>query len=145
MDNISYNFIDIEIPGFDPEFFDLWISNVVNSYDRELGELSFVFSSDDYLLDINKKHLDHDFYTDIITFDYCVDDVLNGDLFISYDRVKENAVDYGNQNVFDELCRVMIHGVLHLIGFKDKSEEDEGQMRIEEIKSLSLRNVSRET
>ena len=139
MDNISYNFIDLEIPDFNPEFFDLWLSNVLGSYDKHVGNLSFQFSSDEYLLGINQKYLDHDYYTDVITFDYCEGDLVSGDIFISYDRVKENAISFGNGNVYDELCRVIVHGVLHLIGFNDKSDTDEKRMREEETKSLSLR------
>lgn len=139
MDNISYNFIDVEIPDFNPEFFDLWLSNVIESHDRHMGNLSFQFSSDNYLLGINQKFLDHDYYTDVITFDYCEGDLVSGDIFISYDRVKENAISFGNGNVYDELCRVIVHGVLHLIGFNDKSDKDEQRMREEETKSLSLR------
>jgi probable rRNA maturation factor len=139
MDSINYNFIDVEIPDFDPEFFDLWLSKVVESYKSEVGDLSFQFCSDDYLLDMNKEYLDHDYYTDIITFDYSTNNKISGDIFISYDRVKENAISFGNGITYDELCRVVVHGVLHLLGFKDKSDEDKKRMREEETKSLSLR------
>jgi probable rRNA maturation factor len=139
MDSINYNFIDVEIPDFDPEFFDLWLSKVVESYKSEVGDLSFQFCSDDYLLDMNKEYLDHDYYTDIITFDYSTNNKISGDIFISYDRVKENAISFGNGITYDELCRVVVHGVLHLLGFKDKSDEDKKRMREEETKGLSLR------
>jgi probable rRNA maturation factor len=139
MDSINYNFIDLEIPDFDPEFFDLWLSKVVESYKSEVGDLSFQFCSDDYLLNMNKEYLDHDYYTDVITFDYSTNNKISGDIFISYDRVKENAISFGNGITYDELCRVVVHGVLHLLGFKDKSDEDKKRMREEETKSLSLR------
>jgi probable rRNA maturation factor len=139
MDSINYNFIDVEIPDFDPEFFDLWLSKVVESYKSEVGDLSFQFCSDDYLLNMNKEYLDHDYYTDVITFDYSTNNKISGDIFISYDRVKENAISFGNGITYDELCRVVVHGVLHLLGFKDKSDEDKKRMREEETKSLSLR------
>jgi probable rRNA maturation factor len=139
MDSINYNFIDVEIPDFDPEFFDLWLSKVVESYKSEVGDLSFQFCSDDYLLNMNKEYLDHDYYTDVITFDYSTNNKISGDIFISYDRVKENAISFGNGITYDELCRVVVHGVLHLLGFKDKSDEDNKRMREEETKSLSLR------
>ena len=131
MDNIHYNFVDVEIPDFNPEFFSLWLSKVIKSYDKLIGPLSFVFCSDEYLLDMNIKYLNHDYYTDIITFDYREGDTISGDLLISVDRVVENAgdlqVDWRN-----ELNRVVVHGVLHIIGYKDKSELDEKVMREKE-------------
>jgi rRNA maturation RNase YbeY len=135
---ILYNFIDIEIPDFNPEFFDLWILDVVTDNQFELNELSYVFCSDEYLLEMNKTHLDHDYYTDIITFNYNEGISLSGDLFISYDRVLDNAKEL-KVSVYDELCRVMVHGVLHLVGFDDKSEEDEKLMRIKEDYYLNKR------
>jgi rRNA maturation RNase YbeY len=139
MDSINFNFIDIEIPDFDPEFFALWLTKVVASYERHIGEIAFVFCSDDYLLKMNQEHLGHDYYTDVITFDYCNEEQVSGDVFISFERVIENAGSYGNKNVFDELCRVVVHGVLHLIGFNDKGKEEASVMRLEETKNLSLR------
>ena len=139
MDNIHYNFIDVKIPGFDPEFFDLWLTKVVNDYEMSIGELSFVFCSDEELLKMNLKHLGHDYYTDIITFNFNDKDSLSGDLFVSYDRVVDNARVFGNENVFDELCRVMVHGVLHLLGFNDKTEEDKVVMKDQEEICLNKR------
>jgi probable rRNA maturation factor len=139
MTNPTFNFIDVEIPDFDPEFFALWVSKVVDSYGLDLGDLSYVFCSDDYLLDMNKEHLNHDFYTDIVTFNYNSEGVVSGDLFISVDRVRENAIEFGDGDFYNELCRVMIHGVLHLLGFNDKTEEEEKEMRVHETKCLILR------
>lgn len=139
MDNIHYNFIDVEIPDFNPEFFGLWLSKVVEHYNVKLGQLSYVFCSDEELLSMNVKHLGHDYYTDIITFDYNEEDSLSGDLFISYDRVKENSWQFGNNDVFDELCRVMVHGLLHLIGYDDKSAGEAKEMRKQEELCLELR------
>jgi rRNA maturation RNase YbeY len=85
------------------------------------GNISLIFCSDNYLLDMNKQFLDHDFFTDIITFNYSIDKAISGDLFISIDRVKENALNY-NQTFENELYRVIFHGVLHLIGYDDKDE-----------------------
>lgn len=127
-DKILYNFIDVKILGFNPEFFSLWLEQVVQENDLVLEELSYIFCSDDYLLEVNREHLNHDYYTDIITFNYNEGVSLSGDLFISYDRVIDNAKELG-VDWFDELCRVMVHGVLHLIGFNDKTEEDEKEMR----------------
>ncbi|MBD3639046.1 MAG: rRNA maturation RNase YbeY [Crocinitomicaceae bacterium] len=139
MDNIHYNFIDVEIPDFDPEFFGLWISKVVNEHNMNIGELSFVFCSDEKLLEMNREFLNHDFYTDVITFNYNEEDSLSGDVFISVDRVKDNASLYGNKSEFDELCRVMIHGVLHLLGFNDKTEDEKAAMKSKENECLLLR------
>ena len=90
-----------------------------------------VFCSDDYLLEVNKTHLQHDYYTDIITFDYCEADELSGDLVLSIDRIKDNAKQH-NQLFFRELLRVIIHGHLHLVGHKDKTEAEQKTMRIQE-------------
>lgn len=139
MDKINFSFIDVEIPDFNPEFFGLWLSHVLKDYDKVCGELEYVFCSDEYLLEINKEHLDHDYYTDIITFDYNNGDTVSGDLFVSYDRVKSNAAEFGNGSIEDELCRVMVHGLLHLIGFNDKTKKDQELMRQEETKNLIKR------
>ncbi len=139
MSEIEYTFIDIEIPDFNPEFFSLWISGVVKDYNKKPGSLSYIFCSDEYLLKMNKEHLNHDYYTDIITFNYNDGNVVSGDMFISYERVIDNAESFGNKSVYDELCRVMVHGVLHLLGFNDKSEKEEMEMREEETKNLIKR------
>ena len=115
-----------------------WLKEVAASEAKKLGPVSVIFCSDKYLLDINIKYLGHDYYTDIITFDYCEGDVLSGDLFISVDSVRENASFYGVE--FDtELNRVIVHGLLHLIGYDDQSEEDIAMMRSKENYYLSLR------
>jgi rRNA maturation RNase YbeY len=99
--------------------------------------------TDEYLLEINKTHLDHDYYTDIITFDYTESNFISGDLFISYDRVLDNSKEF-NVSSYNELCRVVFHGVLHLCGYMDKSPEDEKLMRAKESFYLE-KYVSRET
>ena len=99
-----------------------WIKNVINTEGQHLSELNFIFCSDEYLLTINKAYLNHDTYTDIITFDNSNEEgMLAGDIFISIDRISENAKTY-NVSETDELHRVMIHGVLHLLGYKDKGK-----------------------
>lgn len=114
-----------------------WISSTILSEEYEVGEINYVFCSDDYLLDINKKFLDHDTLTDIITFDYTNGNVINGEIYISTERVKENAVDYGVS--FDhELRRVIIHGILHLCGYGDKSSSEKSIMRDIEDKYLKI-------
>lgn len=136
-------FEETEILDLDPEFFVLWLTKVVNVYDRKLGDVNLIFCSDDYLLEVNKEHLKHDYYTDIVTFNYNEGDSVSGDLFISVDRVKDNASTLG-EDFNNELNRVVVHGVLHLIGFNDKTEDESARMRIEESACLSL-IVSRET
>lgn len=117
-----------------------WLKLVAESEIRRIGEVNIIFCSDRYILDINLRYLQHDYFTDIITFDYCEGEKLSGDLFISVDSVRENAVFYGTE--FDEeLHRVIVHGLLHLIGYDDHSEEDKKTMRSKENYYLSLREL----
>lgn len=135
---IDINFEDIEpINEVNVKFLTQWLDKVTQLENKKLGELTFIFTSDDYLLEVNKQYLDHDYYTDIITFDYCEDDYVIGDLFISIDRVKENAQS-NNTTFQNELNRVIVHGVLHLCGYKDKSEVDVQLMRQKENQMLAL-------
>jgi probable rRNA maturation factor len=146
MNNIEFHFEDIVVPDFNSEFFRLWINVIIKQHNKNIGDLNYIFCSDDYILGINKEHLSHDYFTDIITFNYNEDIVISGDVFISYDSVKSNALVYSNGNIQDELDRVIIHGVLHLIGFNDKTELDQIEMTKQEDIALKLRdNVSRET
>ena len=117
-----------------------WLKLVAESEIRRLGDISIIFCSDNYILDVNMKYLQHDYFTDIITFDYCEGDRLNGDLFISVDSVRENAQFYGTE-FENELNRVIVHGLLHLIGYDDHSKEDIAQMRAKENYYLSLREL----
>ena len=133
----------VEVPVVNQELFCSWLQDVVVSEGAQLGDIQFVFCSDDYLLDINKKYLNHDYFTDIITFDYSADNTVSGDLFVSIDRVRDNALIYSCAEV-DELLRVCVHGVLHLLGYKDKSPEDAAIMRSKEDLYLA-RYVSRGT
>ena len=116
----------------------LWIKGVVKHHDVALGELTYIFCSDDYILNVNNQYLGHDYYTDIITFNYNADNV-SGDVYISIDTVKSNADEYANGNVKEELHRVVIHGVLHLLGFDDKSESEQLVMTDKENWALGLR------
>ena len=140
---IEFEFLDIEIPEFKPEFFVSSLSDLVLSEGFDEGDITVVFVTDEYLLEMNRTHLDHDYYTDIITFDYTESNFISGDLFISYDRVLDNSKEF-NVSSFNELCRVIFHGVLHLCGYKDKSSEDEKLMRAKESFYLE-KYVSRET
>ncbi|MFT6872100.1 MAG: putative rRNA maturation factor [Roseivirga sp.] len=116
-----------------------WISTIIQNAKQSFDTINFIYCSDNYLLEINKEYLDHDYYTDIITFDNKEDDgsALDADIFISIDRVKENATQL-NLPYEQELYRVMVHGILHLLGHKDKTEEQKNEMRESEEASLSL-------
>jgi rRNA maturation RNase YbeY len=117
-----------------------WIKDTILAEGFKLNELTYIFCSDNYLLQINQQYLDHDTYTDIITFDNAdKDKVITGDIFISIDRIHENA-DRFNQLVVDELHRVIIHGVLHLLGYKDKTPEDNKKMTQKEDQYLAERS-----
>ena len=117
-----------------------WISNVIKSEGKNEGEINYIFCDDEYLLKINQEHLQHDYYTDIISFDYTIGNEISGDIFISIDRVKDNAVEF-NVAFEDELKRVIVHGVLHYCGFKDKSQADELTMRNKEDEKLAMFHV----
>jgi len=138
---IEIHFEDIEVLDLNPEFFVSWLSSVCELEGQKLGSLNLIFCSDQHLLELNKKHLNHDYYTDIITFAY-TDEVVSGDLFISYDRIKDNSKT-NNVSVNNELNRVAVHGVLHLLGYGDKSKEESVKMTELEDKYLAI--VSRET
>ena len=116
-----------------------WISEAIESHEKELVEINYIFCSDEYLHQVNVEYLDHDTYTDIITFDYCELDIISGDIFVSVERVTENANAFG-VDFEDELDRVLIHGVLHLAGYQDKSKEEANTMREKEDFYLSLRS-----
>lgn len=130
-------FEDVDAVSFEHSSILDWYSIVANQEEKVLGDLTIIFCSDDYLLEVNREHLDHDYYTDIITFDYSDFPTVSGDLFISVDRVKENATDF-NVSFEHELHRVIIHGFLHLCGYFDKTNEDELLMRSKENQALSL-------
>ena len=112
---------------------------VAGSEIRKIGDINVIFCSDNYILDVNMKYLQHDYFTDIITFDYCEGKVLSGDLFISVDSVRENSIEFGT-DFEEELHRVIVHGVLHLIGYDDHTEEDKKVMRQKENYYLQMRS-----
>ena len=114
-----------------------WLKLVAESEVYTLGNVSVIFCSDNYILDINQRFLQHDYFTDIITFDYSEGSKISGDLFISVDSVKENSIEYGT-DFEDELHRVIVHGILHLIGYDDHTDEDIKIMRSKEDYYLSL-------
>lgn len=114
-----------------------WLTEVIKQEQKILGEISIIFCSDDYLLEVNKTYLSHDYYTDVITFNYNEGEIVSGDLFISVDRVKENSEQF-SVNFEIELKRVMVHGILHLLGHEDKTTKQEKEMRKLEEKALKL-------
>ncbi len=115
-----------------------WVSAAIDKEGLETGVINYIFCSDKYLLKINEDYLQHFDFTDVITFDYSAEELISGDIFISIDRIKENAQQF-KQKFTDELHRVMIHGVLHLMGYKDKSPSDKSEMTAKEDYYLSLR------
>ena len=136
---ISYFNEDIDFKFKGKALNNQWLRMVAGSEVRRVGDISIIFCSDNYILDVNMRYLQHDYFTDIITFDYCEGDRLSGDLFISIDSVRENASFYG-VDFPTELNRVIVHGLLHLIGYDDHSEEDIAMMRSKENYYLGLRD-----
>lgn len=114
-----------------------WITEVVNRRGKTVGNINYLFCDDEYLLSVNQQYLQHDTFTDIITFDYCVGSLVSGDILISVERVSENATLFG-ASFEQELHRVVIHGVLHLLGQGDKSEQEAAEMRRQEADALKL-------
>jgi rRNA maturation RNase YbeY len=133
---VLFNY-EIDFKLENEEAFQNWISASIENYGFKEGEINYIFCDDDYLLKLNVEFLEHDTLTDIISFDYTMGKLINGDIFISVERVRENAKEF-NQTIDNELNRVMIHGVLHYLGFKDKTEKDKEIMRGEEDKCLAL-------
>ena len=117
-----------------------WINKIIIRESSSLGNLNYIFCEDTYLVEINLKYLNHNTLTDIITFDYSDESTISGDIFISIDRVRENANEY-SVSFDDELKRVMIHGVLHLLGYNDKTEEQKHMMRNKENEMIQLFHV----
>lgn len=114
-----------------------WLDLIAVHYSKVLGNISFIFCDDEYILSVNRQYLKHDYYTDVITFDYCQGDMLSGDVFISLDTVKSNSKQY--DTIYEnEFHRVLCHSVLHLIGFKDKTDQDSILMRENENICLDL-------
>lgn len=132
---------DLPLPKLKKRLTANWLKEVILFEGKRVGNVSFIFCSDAYLLDVNKKFLDHDYYTDVITFDYVEGNVISGDIFISLDRVSENANSL-NISFLDELNRIMVHGVLHLLGYKDKSKDDKNLMTEREDYFIKLLNAN---
>lgn len=136
---ISFNYeSDFELDNEDA--YSNWLSNVILSENKKEGEINYIFCDDEYLHKINVEYLQHDTLTDIISFDYSGGNELNGDIFVSIERVEDNAKDF-NVSFEEELRRVLVHGVLHYCGYKDKSESDEALMRQKEEEKMKLFHV----
>lgn len=136
---ISFNYeTEFELPNEDQ--LSNWLSQVILSENKKEGDINYIFCDDEYLLNLNEQYLDHDTLTDIISFDYTVGNELHGDIFISIERVRENAQDF-NVTFDEELKRVLAHGILHYCGFKDKSVEDEQLMRQKEDEKIKMFHV----
>lgn len=135
---IRYFTEDIDFAFKGKSVHNAWLKAVSEEEGRRLGQISVIFCSDPYLLEINRKYLGHDYYTDIITFDYSEGDTISGDLFISVDTVRSNA-EYYSADFKDELDRVIVHGVLHLIGYDDHTDEQTAEMRARENHYLERR------
>lgn len=136
---IQYHTNDIEMPTLDTKLMSRWLKQIAAFHRRKLGDINYIFCSDKRILEVNIEYLGHDYYTDIITFDYDEGQRVSGDLFISIETVASNAEMLGIAYE-EELLRVMAHGVLHLCGFKDKTEEDAANMRLREQEALALLN-----
>ncbi len=117
-----------------------WLTQVILSENKKEGDINYIFCDDDYLVQINEQYLDHDTLTDIISFDYSVGNELHGDIFISVERVADNAIDY-NVTFDEELKRVLVHGVLHYCGYKDKTDQDKEIMRKKENEKIQMFHV----
>jgi len=136
---ISFSVEEIKFDLKDKMKVKKWITEIIKSDGKRVGEIGYLFCSDDYLIQVNREYLDHDTYTDIITFDYVEGKVVSGDILISIDRIHENAEKF--KVSFDqELHRVIIHGILHLLGQADKSDADAAMMRSKEDTALALWN-----
>ena len=135
---ITYNTDGVRMPKIKKRETTAWIRAVAATYDKRVGDIGYMFVNDEKILEVNREYLGHDYYTDIITFDYCEDNTLNGDLVISLDTVKSNA-ELFKKDYNEELHRVIIHGVLHLCGINDKGPGEREIMEAAENKALNLR------
>lgn len=136
---ISFNY-ELDFKLEDEMLYSDWLSKVISSEMKSEGDINYIFCDDNYLVEINQQYLNHDTLTDIISFDYSIGNELHGDIFISVERVRENAVDF-NVDFNEELKRVLAHGVLHYCGYKDKSEDDEKLMRQKEEEKMKMFHV----
>ena len=135
---ITYNVENVKMPAIKRRETTAWIRRVADTYGKKVGEVGYLFCDDEHILEVNREYLGHDYYTDIITFDYCEGNILSGDLIISLDTVRTNAEMF-HKNYDEELHRVIIHGILHLCGINDKGPGERELMEAAEDKALALR------
>ena len=135
---ISYQTFNVKMPPIRRRDVSAWVRRVAAGYGKRVGEVAYIFCDDEKILEVNRQYLNHDYYTDIITFDYCEDDTISGDLFISLDTVRSNAEAQGTP-YDEELHRVIIHGILHLCGINDKGPGERAIMEAAENKALQAR------
>ena len=134
---ITYNVEGVKMPKIKKRENSAWVKAVAASYGKKVGEIAYIFVNDEKILAVNRQYLSHDYYTDIITFDYCEGDTISGDLFISLDTVRTNAEQVGT-TYEQELHRVIIHGILHLCGINDKGPGEREIMEAAENKALAI-------
>ena len=134
---ITYSVEGVRMPAIKKRATNAWIKAVAASYGRKVGEIGYLFVNDEKILEVNREYLNHDYYTDIITFDYDEDDTISGDLVISLDTVRSNAELFG-KTYEEELYRVIIHGILHLCGINDKGPGEREMMEAAENKALAM-------
>ena len=134
---IFYTTENVKAPKLEKRKTNVWIKTVADKYDKKIGEIAYIFCDDAKILEVNKTYLQHDYFTDIITFDYCEGAVLNGDIFISLDTVRTNAQEFG-VTFENELHRILIHGILHLCGQEDKTPEARLEMTRKENDALQM-------
>ena len=134
---IFYTTENVKAPKLEKRKTNVWIKTVAEKYDKKIGEIAYIFCDDAKILEVNKTYLQHDYFTDIITFDYCEGAVLNGDIFISLDTVRANAQEFG-VTFENELHRILIHGILHLCGQEDKTPEARLEMTRKENEALQM-------
>lgn len=139
---ITFQTEEIEMPSINEGIITEWVKKVASTYEKRCGEIAYIFCSDEKILEVNREYLKHDYYTDIITFDYCRGNVLSGDLVISLDTVRSNAEMLG-VTYQKELERVIIHGILHLCGINDKGPGEREIMEAAENKALNILNSIR--
>lgn len=137
---ITFQTDGVKMPEIDKEFEILWINTVARQYGNRVGDISYIFCNDEKILEVNKRFLNHDYYTDIITFDYTSEGIINGDIFISLDTVLSNSEDL-KEKYNTELHRVIIHGILHLCGINDKGPGERAKMENAENFALQTRDA----
>ena len=134
---ISYNTDNVKMPALKRRATNAWIRAVAARYGKQVGDVAYIFCDDAKILEVNRQYLQHDYYTDIITFDYCEGNTLHGDIFVSLDTVRSNAAEFG-ATFNNELHRILIHGILHLCGQADKTPEARAEMTRKENEALTL-------